>query len=502
MITEPGRDSETRGGSATPEQPIHPGRLWCLLLVISTGWLMVSVDSTIVSVALPSAARSLGFTVTDRQWVLTAYSLAFGCLLLIGGRLGDILGHKRAFQIGIAGFTLASVAGGAATSPAMLISARVVQGLFAALATPTGLALLATTFTNPPEQIRAFARYSSISVAGRAAGLLLGGVLTEYISWRWCLYVNVVFGVAGVTGAALLLRPDRTPILAASKDPDQPEQARASWDIPGAVTSVAGLAAILFGFTEASRYGWASPLAYGLIAGGVTLLGIHVLAEQMAAHPLTPLRLFDRTRGASYLTRTAVAIGAGGFTLIMTYYFQTVLRYSALTTGLAFLPFIGGYVITSQLVQRQALARYAPKTIITALLLVGAGGADWLAQMGPHTSYASIAPALILLGAGIGGPVGATTILGVQVAHPQDVGPASAVTSATFQIGQSVGVGLLNAIAVLSSAADKAAHGRSRSALLLSAGHGDTVALHIMAAILAGAALVSALLYPRPERSA
>jgi hypothetical protein len=149
-------------------------------------------------------------------------------------------------------------------------------------------------------------------------------------------------------------------------------------------------------------------------------------------------------------------------------------------------------------VQRQALARYAPKTIITALLLVGAGGADWLAQMGPHTSYASIAPALILLGAGIGGPVGATTILGVQVAHPRDVGPASAVTSATFQIGQSVGVGLLNAIAVLSSAA----HGRSRSALLLSAGHGDTVALHTMAAILAGAALVSALLYPRPQRAA
>jgi MFS family permease len=493
MFARPVSDASASAVSAAPAQPDRPARRLCLQLVISTAWLMVNVDSTVVSVALPSAARALGFTTTDRQWVLTAYSLTFGCLLLVGGRLGDMLGRKRAFQIGVAGFTLASVAGGAATSATMLITARAVQGIFAALATPAGLGLLATTFTSARERVTAFARYSAISVAGRAAGLLLGGILTEYISWRWCLYVNVVFGVAGVTGAALLLPSDRV----ANQDPGQPKATGGIWDIPGGIASGGGLAAIVFGFAEASLYGWGNPLAYGLIAGGLTLLGIHVMAERLVAHPLTPLRLFDRTRGASYLARTVAALGVGGSSIIITYYFQTVLGYSALTTALAFLPFVGGYVMSSQLVQRQALARYGPKVVITALLLVGAVGAAWLAQIGPHTGYGSIAPSLILFGFGIGGLVGATTRLGLEVAHLRDVGAASAVTSASFQIGQSVGVGLLNTIAVISSAAYLAAHGEARSAQVPSTVHGDVVALLSLAGIFAGAALASALLYPR-----
>lgn len=493
MFARPASDSLASTISGASGELSRPTRRWWILLVISTAWLMVSLDSTIVSVALPSAARALGSTPATRQWVVTAYALAFGCLLLVGGRLSDMLGRKRAFQIGMVGFVLASVMGGMATSFTMLIAARAVQGIFGALITPAGLGLLTTTFTGARERAKAFARYSAIAVGGRAAGLLLGGVLTEYISWRWCLYVNVLFGVVGIVGTALLLRPERTPSRSGNLSYSRPGM----WDIPGSVASVGGLAAIVYGFAEASLHGWGSPLAYGLIGGGVASLGIHVLAERLVAHPLTPLRLFDRTRGGSYLVRTVAGLGIGGSSIILTYYFQTVLGYSALTTGLAFLPFVGGYVMSSQLAQRWALARFGPKVIITALLLVSAAGVAILARIGPHTGFGSIAPGLIMLGFGIGGSIGITTRLGAVVSDHQDIGAASAVTSAALLIGQSVGTGLLNTIAVIASASYLAAHSGAHSARVPSIVHGFAVALLTMAAIFAGTALVSALLYPR-----
>src|SRR5579862_8534634 len=305
-----------------------PSRRWWILGVVALAQLMVVLDATIVNIALPSAQHALGFSNADRQWVVTAYSLAFGGLLLLGGRLSDLVGRRRMLIIGLIGFALASALGGAATSFAILVIGRGAQGAFGAMLAPAALSTLTTTFTDPAERGKAFGVYGAIAGAGGAVGLLLGGLLTEYLSWRWCLYVNVFLAVIAVVGAVRLLGPQ-------PRDPD----VRIDW--PGTVLVIAGLVALVYGLAEADTAGWGAPVTLALLAAGVVLLAVFVLAEGRVAHPLLPLRIvLNRFRGGAYLAIGLSSIGIFGIFLFLTYYLQETLRYSPVKSGLAFLPMI------------------------------------------------------------------------------------------------------------------------------------------------------------------
>src|SRR5580658_7842343 len=261
------------GAPASGDAQNEESRRWLILAVVCLGQLMVVLDATVVNIALPTAQHDLAFSNADRQWVVTAYSLAFGGLLLLGGRLSDMLGRKRMLIIGMVGFAAASALGGAAIGFGMLLAGRAIQGAFGAMLAPAALSTLTVTFTNPAERGKAFGVYGAIAGAGGAVGLLLGGVLTEYLSWRWCLYINVVFAVAAVLAAVRLLRQDR---LSAGE----------RLDVPGAVLVVAGLIGLVYGLSRAETDGWGAPLTIGLLTGGAVLLVLFVLVEQRVAHPL------------------------------------------------------------------------------------------------------------------------------------------------------------------------------------------------------------------------
>ncbi|HEV2252077.1 MAG TPA: MFS transporter, partial [Streptosporangiaceae bacterium] len=272
-------------------------RRWLILGVIAVAQLMVVLDLTIMNVALPSAQRALGFTTVDRQWVVTAYSLAFGSLLLLGGRLADLLGRKVTFLVGLAGFAGVSAIGGASVNFAMLVTARACQGAFAALLVPSALSLLTTTFTSQADRGKAFGIYGAIAGAGGAIGLLLGGLLTEYLSWRWTLYVNLIFaGVAFIGGALLLAR--------------QPSPGRPRLDIPGVLLVSGGVFCVVYGFSNAAAHSWATPSTYGFLAVGAALLAIFAAWQARAANPLLPPRVvLDRNRGGAYLSFFIAAAG-------------------------------------------------------------------------------------------------------------------------------------------------------------------------------------------------
>src|SRR6201992_2469900 len=269
----------------------NPGRRrWLILVVIGIAQLMVVLDLTIMNIALPSAQRALHFNTVDRQWVVTAYSLAFGSLLLLGGRLADLLGRKVTFLAGLAGFAGVSAIGGASVSFAMLVIARACQGAFAALLVPSALSLLTTTFTEPKERGKAFGTFGAIAVAGGAVGLLLGGALAEYLFWRWTLYVNLLFAGVAFTGGVLLLRPP-------------PSRAKAELDIPGVLLVSGAVFCLVYGFSNAASHGWGTPSTYGFICAGAVLLAAFAAWQGRAAHPLLPPRVvLDRNRGGGDLS--------------------------------------------------------------------------------------------------------------------------------------------------------------------------------------------------------
>src|SRR6202012_4548268 len=308
-----------------------PGRRrWLVLAVIAVAQLMVVLDATIVNIALPSAQRSLDFSTTDRQWVVTAYALAFGGLLVVGGRLSDLLGRKRTFVTGLIGFAAASAAGGAAPGFAALVAARAVQGAVGAPPAPSALGLLITTFTDPRERGKALGIFTAIAGGGGAVGLILGGVLTEYLSWRWCLYVNVVFAAAALAGAAPLIR-------------NQPRNPGATLDVPGSLLAAGGLVGIVYGFSQAGANGWGAAQTVAPIAAGIALLGVFAVVEQRVARPLVPLGIItNRIRGTAYLGALIAGIGLSGTFLLVTFYLQDVLGFTPLRAGLAFLPFVAG----------------------------------------------------------------------------------------------------------------------------------------------------------------
>ncbi|TMF88970.1 MAG: MFS transporter, partial [Chloroflexi bacterium] len=322
---------------------------WTALAFIAVAQLMIALDATIVSIALPSAQAALGASDADRQWVVTAYTLSFGGLLLLGGRIADFAGRKRAFLLGLAGFAVASMIGGAAPSFAVLVSARALQGAFAALLAPTALSLLAVTFTQPRERATAFAVYGSIAGSGAAIGLLLGGVLTQYLTWRWCLYVNLPVAIVAAVGGWIVL-------------PGSGARVRARFDLPGVALATAGLVALVYACTEAVSSGWSSATVIGLLTTSFVTLALFVFREARTAHPLLPLRILaDRNRGGAYIVVALVIAGMFGAFLFLTYYLQTVLHYTPLQAGLAFLPLSVASQAGSWLIASRLMPHVAPR---------------------------------------------------------------------------------------------------------------------------------------------
>ncbi|MFG2284616.1 MFS transporter [Streptomyces sp. NPDC048595] len=411
-------------------------------MVIATAQLMVVLDATIVNIALPSAQRDLGMSDADRQWVITAYTLAFGGLLLLGGRIADLVGRKRTFMIGLVGFAVASGLGGAATGSALLFGARALQGAFAALLAPSALSLLTTTFPGGKERSKAFGIYGAIAGGGAAIGLIAGGLLTEYLTWRWCLYVNVPVALVALTAAAVFLR-------------DRPERKRVFLDVPGAVLGCGGLVAIVYGCAEAEPRGWGDALVVGLLVAGVALLAVFAWWQTRARHPLLPLHIVrDRNRGGAFLTMALAVIAMFGMFLFLTYYFQTVLGYSPVRAGLAFLPMVAAIVVGSTQISARLLHRVPPRFLMVPGALLAAAGLFTLTFLTARPAYVShVLPAELLVGLGMGltfMPVMATATTGVA---RQDSGVTSATVNTSQQVGGSIGTALLNTIATSASAA-------------------------------------------------
>ena len=466
-------------------------RRWLILIVVAIAQLMVVLDSTIVNIALPSAQRALGFPNSDRQWVVTSYALAFGSLLLVGGRLGDMFSRKRVFITGLIGFAVASAIGGASVSFAMLVAARALQGAFGAVLAPSALGTLVSTFREPRERGRAFGVFGSVAAGGGAVGLILGGLLTQYVSWRWTLYVNLVFAAIAVAGALAWIR--------ASRPDDRP---RMDW--PGAVLACAGLFLIVFGFSRAETAGWTGLQTVGSLAAGVVLLAGFVVAEQRSDHPLLPLRvILDRARGGSYAAVFISGIAIFATFLFLTYYLQVIKGESPLATGLLFLPMVGCILISSNLSSIVGLARLGPRVLIASGMLLGAGGMAYLTQVTVTSSYASaVLPALLILGLGFGmifAPAINTATFGVA---RRDSGVASALVNTMQQVGGSIGTSALSTIALSTAASYLITHHTSPLAPAIAATHGYTVAFTVSAALLGLGCILAIALLPSKRRLA
>ena len=423
--------------SAVTPSAGSPRRRGLILVVLALSQLMVILDGTIVNIALPSAEQDLGFGADQRQWVVTAYALAFGSLLLLGGRLTDLFGRKAAFIVGLAGFAAASAVAGIAGDFSMLIVGRALQGVFGALLAPAALSLLSTTFTESRERARAFGVFGAVAGAGGAIGLLLGGVLTEYTSWRWCLLVNLVIAAIAIAGAVALIPRQR----AAAPRP--------KLDLPGTLLITLGLVGIVYGFSSAGSDGWGSALTIVPLAVGVVLAVGFVVLETRVAYPLLPMRVvLDRNRGGSYLTIALVGVALFSVFLFLAYYLQNVRGYTPLQSGVAFLPLPFAIAITSTTIAPRLVQRFGPKLPIVAGTLLGAISLLLLTGIGITSNYwLTIAPALVILGLGMGCVFASTFDAATAGVTSEDAGVASAMVNTAQQIGGAVGTALLSAIA-------------------------------------------------------
>ncbi|TMC39118.1 MAG: MFS transporter [Chloroflexi bacterium] len=442
-------------------------RRWTGLGFIALAQLLIALDATIVSIALPSAQAALGASDADRQWFITAYTLAFAGLLLLGGRIADLAGRKRAFLLGLGGFAVASAIGGAAPSFAVLVAARAMQGAFAALLAPTALSLLAVTFTEARERATAFAVYGSIAGSGAAIGLLLGGALTQYLSWRWCLYVSLPIAVVAAVGGWFAL-------------PRSDHKARPGVDVPGALLATAGLAALVYACSNASPW-------FG--AASVVLLALFVVREATTPEPLLPLRILaDRSRVGVYLTVMCAIAGMFGAFLFLTYYMQVVMGFTPLQAGLAFLPMTVASQAGSWLIASRLLPHVAPRVLMAPGALAAAAGMAWLTQLRVDGGYATLVlPAEILLGVGISCVMVAAFSTATQGIDPREAGIASATVNTAQQVGGSLGTALLNAVAIAASAGFVG----TRPAAIV---HGFAVAAEVGVAVLVAGAIAAALL--------
>ncbi len=477
--------------SATQNRQAAPAdRRWLVLVVVAVAQLMVVLDATVINIALPSAQHALGFSNNDRQWVVTCYALAFGSLLLLGGRIGDMFSRKRVLITGLAGFAIASAVGGAAVSFPMLAAARTLQGAFGALLAPAALGTLTSTFTDPRERGRAFAVYGAVSSGGAGVGLILGGLLTEYLSWRYTLYVNLIFAAFAIAGALAYIRTSRP-------------ATRPRLDWPGTVLASAGLFLIVFGFSRAETAGWAAPLTILCLVAGPLLLATFAVAEQRSAHPLLPLRvILDRTRGGSYAVLGLTGIALFGVFLFLVYYLQLVKGYSPVISGLLFLPFVGGILVSST-VSSIVLPRVGPRVLIASGMLLSVCAMGYLTQLTVTSTYgAVILPALIVMGLGFGIIFAVTINTATAGVRPQDAGVASALVNTMQQVGGSIGLSALSTVALTATASYLAAHHTGPLAPATAATYGYTTAFTISTAILGLGVILAIVLLPSRRRLA
>ena len=462
-----------------------PANRWAILALLGVAQLMVVLDATIVNVALPSAQKALHFSADNRQWIITAYALAFGSLLLLGGKLGDLFGRKWTLIAGLSGFAIASAIGGLAQSFGMLVAARALQGAFGALLAPSALGLLTVTFQGSPDRPKAFGIFSAIAAGGASVGLLLGGVLTQAISWRWSLYVNLAIAVPAAIAALRLLssaRPAHRPRL----------------DLPGVATGSLGLFALVYGFSHAETTSWSNPLTISALAASAVLLTAFLVLERRVAHPLLPLHIvWDRARGGAFATIALAGSAVFAVFLFLTYYLQQNLGYSPLKTGLAFLPMTVMIVLTATTVQTRVLGRTGAKPIVITGMSLGIIAMLLFTRLTPHGAYATdVLPALLLTGVGMGcifAPAFSTATLGVE---RSDAGIASAMVNTSQQVGGSVGTALLSTIFASAAASFATAHAHSANVASAASIHGYTTAFYWAAALFGIGLLVALLVLP------
>jgi EmrB/QacA subfamily drug resistance transporter len=476
------------------EQAEPDPRRWLILVVIAVAQLMIVLDLTVMNLALPSAQHALHFSNIDRQWIVTAYALSFGSLLLFFGRVADLVGRKVMFLTGLAGFAAASAVGGASVNFEMLVTARACQGVFAAMLAPAALSLLTTTFSDPKERGKAFGVYGAIAGAGAAVGLLLGGALTSYLSWRWCLYINLVFAGIAIAGGAMLLR--------------KPERALGGkLDIPGVILVSGGVFCLVYGFSNAANHSWSTPSTYGFLVAAVVLLVAFAVWQGRASHPLLPPRVvLDRNRGAAYLAILLVGAGLFGIFLFLIYYMQVNLGYSPVISGVALLPMIGCVAVSANVGNIVLLPRIGPKPIVFGAFLLLAGSQVWLTRIGVRGDYvgAILGPTMVT-GVGMGLLFSSAINTGTYGVAPQDAGVASASVNTGQQLGGSIGTSLLNTIAASATTSYIAAHialaGHSPAAVraVTDAGlvHGYTTVFWWCAGIFAAGAVICGSLMRR-----
>lgn len=432
-----GEQEPSAPDSGGPQQLRHPGRRWWLLVVVALAQLMVVMNATIANMALPQAQAELGMSDGQRQWIISGYALAFGALLLLGGRLGDILGRKRVFVGGLIAFAVASAVAGLAPSFGVLVAGRVAQGASGALLAPAALSLLTTTFTVPAERARAFGVYGAVSAAGAGVGLLTGGALTQTLSWRWCFALQVPLALAALAGALVLLRHVRAGTTG-------------SIDVGGALLAVAGLSSLVMSMSLTGTEGWGSPVTLGLLAAAIVLLTVFVLVELRRRAPLLPLEIVkDRDRAASFLAVVMLTVASAGVFYFLTFYFQEIRGVAPVMSGVAFLPMVLMSVVTSMLTSTVLLPRMGPRLLVAGGMLVTSVGLFWLSALTPSSSYLTvIMPGLFLVGLGFGcilTPGMARATLGVR---PEHAGAASGLVNTSQQIGLALGTALLSSIAL------------------------------------------------------
>jgi EmrB/QacA subfamily drug resistance transporter len=480
--------------AAADARPAPSERRWLALAVVAVAQLMIALDATVVNIALPSAQTALAFSDADRQWIVSGYTLALGGLLFLGGRIADSVrvGRRRALLIGLLGFAAASALSGAAINLGMLVGARALQGAFAALLAPTALSTLAVMFAEPRERARAFGIYGAIAASGGAIGLLLGGVLTQFLDWRWCLYVNVPIALAAALAARAVLPDPR-----ASAPPRATASSR--FDLLGLLLGSGGLVAIVYGCGRAALLGWQSPVVLLLLGLGGLALATFVWHEARASAPLLPLSIvLDRRRGAAYLSALLAVGGMFGAFLFLTYELQVGLGFSPLQAGLAFLPMTVSSFVAGTLVAPRLLERISPRALMAPGFVLAASGMLVLTRLHPGSSYLTgVLPAEILLGVGIASVMMPASNLATSRVDARSAGIASAALNTAQQVGASLGIAVLNTLAASTAAAYLIANGAATRADALV--HGYAVAA-VWGALLLLAGAVVALSIPQLHR--
>jgi EmrB/QacA subfamily drug resistance transporter len=455
-----GRDGQPSGGNR---------RLGLALVVIATAQLMVVLDATIVNVALPHIQTALGFSGSGLEWVVNAYALTFGGLLLLGGRAGDILGRKRVFIAGIILFSLASLLGGFATSEAWLLGARALQGVGGAIVAPTALSLITTNFPEGSERNRAMGIYAAMSIGGAAVGLLAGGLLTTYVSWRWVLFVNVPIGIATA--------------LIAPRALTESQRHPGRFDLPGAITGTLGLGALVYGLSEAAASGtsssnWGDPKVLASLCASVVLLAAFVLIESRSPHALMPLRIFDnRNRTAANIVLLCVGTAMFGMFFFLTFFVEHVWGYSALKAGIAYLPMVGVIMAMAGL-STQLVPRIGARPLLAVAAAISVGGMFWLSRINEHSTYVNgLLGPMLVTAAGLGLIFMPATLVALSKVADRDAGLASSLPNVGQQVGGAIGLAILGTVA-WTVVANTARHAAAAAQAAAKAGH----PLHVTAA--------------------